>query len=101
MQISKSEKFLAFGFWNPRKFPLSNLESWALESGIQLKESGIPLTTKFRWQRLESIFWNPESTAWNPESKTVLDSLNGAIGYMKPLSSVVSAITAHVKLIIE
>ena len=75
IQIPKSEKFFAFGFRDPEKFRLSNQESWALESGIQLKESGIPLTTKFRWQRLESSTWNPESTAWNPESKTVLDSL--------------------------
>ena len=37
--------------------------SWALESEIQLKESGIPLTK------------NLESTTWNPESKNVLDSL--------------------------
>ena len=36
------------GFRNPRHFCLlnwlRNVESWALESGIQLKESGIPLT---------------------------------------------------------
>ena len=31
------------GFWNWRNFCLWNLESWALESGIQLKESGILL----------------------------------------------------------
>ena len=31
------------GFWNRRNFCLWNLESWALESGIQLKESGILL----------------------------------------------------------
>ena len=31
------------GFWNGRNFCLWNLESWALESGIQLKESGILL----------------------------------------------------------
>ena len=30
-------------FWNRRNFCLWNLESWALESGIQLKESGILL----------------------------------------------------------
>jgi len=58
--------------WNP--------ESWALGSGIQLKESGIPLT-RFR---LESRIQVPptmtaiqylESTSWNPKSKTVLDLL--------------------------
>ena len=32
------------GFRNQRNFCLWNPESWALESGIQLKEIGIPLT---------------------------------------------------------
>ena len=54
---------------------MGDLKSWALESGIQLKESGILLTIEIQWQRLESSTWNPESTARNPESKTVLDSL--------------------------
>ena len=42
--------------------------SWTLESGKQLKESGIPLRIVIR---------NPSSTDkdWDPESKTVLDSL--------------------------
>lgn len=40
IQIPKSEKFFAFGFWNPLKCRLSNQESWALESD--------------HWQRLES-----------------------------------------------
>ena len=53
--------------WNP--------ESWALESGIQLKESGIPLT-----KNPESSTLNPKSTARNPESKTVLDSLTWRMG---------------------
>ena len=43
-----------------------------MESGLQLKESGIPLTigileSKFCWQRLES-------SSWNLESKIVLES---------------------------
>ena len=68
------------GIWNPGKFCLWNSESWALESGIQLKEFGshyrlesgihIPLT-----KNPESGTWNPESTTWSTESKTVLDSL--------------------------
>ena len=54
------------GFRNQRNFCLWNPESWALESGIQLKESGIPITigspnSKFRWQSVESMTWNPES----------------------------------------
>ena len=74
------------GFRNPRNFCLWNTEfgkifpvewgildqePWALESGIQLKESGIKVSLKKTW----SSTWNPESTAWNQESKTVLDSL--------------------------
>jgi len=60
------------------------------ESGIQLKESGIPLTigirnpesriqnpeSSFHLQKLESSTSNPEYTAWNPISKTALDSLS-------------------------
>ena len=52
-----------------------------MESGIQLKVSGIPLTigypeSMFFLQKLESSTRNPDqSTAWNPESKIVLDSL--------------------------
>ena len=40
-------------FRNPEKFCLWNPESWALESGIQLRESGIPLTIEIQ---------NPSST---------------------------------------
>ena len=42
-----------------------NLESWALESGIQVQLINNP----------ESSTWNPESMAWIPEFKTVLGSL--------------------------
>ena len=45
--------------WNP--------ESWVLESGVQLKESGLPLAI------------NPESVTWNPESQTIVDSLIGQL----------------------
>ena len=47
---------------------LTNTGIEYLESGIQLKESEIPLVIGTR---------NPSSTDkyWNPESKTVLDSL--------------------------
>ena len=52
-----------FFLWNP--------ESWVLESGIQHKESGIPLTTgirnpMFHLQILEFSTWNPESMGGNP-----------------------------------
>ena len=56
------------------------------ESGIQLKESEIPLTIGIQnpesripvpltanTQILESTTWTTESTAWNQDSKTVLD----------------------------
>ena len=68
--------------WNLINFRLWNLESWSLESGIQLKESGIPLTIGIRnpsstEKEPGSSTWNLESTAWNPECTTVdvLDSL--------------------------
>ena len=59
-----------------------------MESRIQLKESGIPLTIEIRkpssteagFQCLES-----ESTAWNPTSKTVLDSLTWGDRYNSPV----------------
>ena len=58
--------------WNP--------ESWALESGVQLKESGIPLaigienpsSTDKDWNRVPVIL---ESVTWNPESQFIVDSL--------------------------
>ena len=58
------------------------VESGILGFGIRNTAQGIRKPSKdcnpeskFHWQRLESSFWNPESTAWNLESKTVLDSL--------------------------
>ena len=67
------------GFKNPGNFCLWNPESgkiWHMESGIRLKESGIPLTIKIQNPRStdkywNTVPWNPESTAWNP----VMDSL--------------------------
>ena len=49
-----------------------------VESGIQLKEFGIPLTIgKSRVQILltKTGIQYLESTAWNPESRPLLDSL--------------------------
>ena len=44
------------------------IESWTLESGIQLKDSGIPLTigiqNSISLRKTESSTWNPES--WIP-----------------------------------
>ena len=60
---------------------LVNPESWlSVESEIQLKESGIPLTIGIRNpsstdKNPESSPWSPESVAWNRQSKTFLDSL--------------------------
>ena len=59
-----------------------NLESWlSVESGIQLKESGIPLKIGIRNpsstdKNPESSLWSPESVAWNRQSKSVLDPLS-------------------------
>ena len=57
------------GFWNPksRRMFKWNPESWALQSGIQLKESGIQVTLV----KTE----NQESWINTVESKTVLDFL--------------------------
>ena len=57
------------GFWNPksRRMFKWNPESWALQSGIQLKESGIQVTLA----KTE----NQESWINTVESKTVLDFL--------------------------
>ena len=64
---------------NPENFCLKNPESWVLESAIQLKESGIPLTigiqnpTGKHWNRVPGI-WNTAqgirnpTKDWNPES---------------------------------
>ena len=67
------------GLRNPGNFCLWNLKSWALESGIQIKEYGIQLTIGIpnltsTEKNPESSTWNPESPSANPESKTILDS---------------------------
>ena len=66
-------------FQNPGNFCVWIPGSWALESGIQLKESGILLKIGIQCKLqvpLESSSWKyPESMAWNAEPKTALDSL--------------------------
>ena len=57
------------GFPNPGKFCLWNLESWALESGRQLKESGIPQTTVIQNPSSTHKDWNQLSGIWNPRSR--------------------------------
>ena len=77
---SRIRENFACEIWNLGNFILWNPESWALEFGSQLKESGILLTIGIRnlsptdkdWNQVPGIR-NPR--AWNPESKTVLDSL--------------------------
>ena len=44
--------------WNP--------ESWSLESGIQLKESRIPLTTGIQNPSSSDKYWNQEPRIRNP-----------------------------------
>ena len=57
---------------------MKNPKSWALKSGIQLEESGIPQTIKFEIQVQLTRnteyrrTWSLEFTAWNPESKNDL-----------------------------
>ena len=59
------------GIRNPGNFCLWNSESWVLESGMQLKKSGIPLTIKMR---------NPRSTG--KESK--IQYLESGIHVVEP-----------------
>jgi len=57
---------------------LWNTEYWALDSGIQLKETRITLMIAIRnpnSTNKESGIPKPESRAWNPETKTVMDYL--------------------------
>ena len=65
--ISPSKEFRI-----PGKFCFWNLESLALESGIQLKESGISVTTGIQNPSFtDKKIRNPvflDSAAWNPES---------------------------------
>ena len=49
----------ACGIRNPGRFELGILKSWALESGIYLKESGIPLTIEIRNPSSKDKDWNP------------------------------------------
>ena len=54
------------------KFLLVESESWSLESGIQLKESRIPLTTGFQSPSLIDKDWNSVPGIWNMESRICL-----------------------------
>ena len=48
------------------KFSLMESESWVLESGLQLKESGIPLTIGIQNPSSTDKYWNPVSGIRNP-----------------------------------
>ena len=86
LQHLESETWEKFFCWNP--------ESWALESGIQLKESGIPLTIGMRTPSssdkdqnpVPGIRISPRRGIQNPRSCWIL--LHGTIvwtGRPKPL----------------
>ena len=62
LQLQNMTAFMSFslharesGLWNPRNLCLWNPEFGALEPGIQLKESRIPLTIGIQNPRLSSI----------------------------------------------
>ena len=59
------EKF-ACGIRNQGKICMWNPESWALESGIQLKESGIPLAIGIQNPSSTEKDWNPVPRIRNP-----------------------------------
>ena len=54
-------------FPNPAKFCLWNPESWGLESGIQLKESGILLTIGIQNPSSTDKYGNPVPGIRNPQ----------------------------------
>ena len=54
------------GFRNQRKWCLWNSESWVLESGIQLKDSGILLTIGIQNPSSTDKYWNPVPGIRNP-----------------------------------
>ena len=61
-------KFTPFkGTRKPEKFCLWNPESRVLESGIQLMESGIPLTIGIQNPSSTDKDWNPVPGIWNPQ----------------------------------
>ena len=60
------------GIRNPRKFCLWNPESWVLESGIKIKESGIPITIGIQNSSFfTEKYWNPVRGIQNPESSVL------------------------------
>ena len=61
-----------FSQWNFGEIFAWNSESWALEHGIQFKDSGTSLTIEIRIH--VPLTNNPESSTWNPESMIVLGS---------------------------
>ena len=56
----------ACGIQNLGIFSFLNLELWELESGIQLKDSGIPLTIRILNQSSTDKEWNPVPGIQNP-----------------------------------
>ena len=62
------------GFWNPGKFCSWNPESWALESGTQLKESGIPLDPKSKFHSLIPLHGAIFAATW---TRTISCRTNG------------------------
>ena len=66
--VFRNQGNVVHGIQNPRKFCLWNLKSWALESEVQLKESGIPLNIGIQ---------NPSSTF--PLTKTGIQCLQSGI----------------------
>ena len=80
------------GFRKPGKFCLWNQKSWALESGIQLKESGIPLTIGIRNPSSTDKYWNPVSEIWTDPRRRIQNlrlswiSLHGMIIVFFPAS---------------
>ena len=65
----QNRPFVEIGIWT--NFARGTLESWALESGIQLKESGISLTIGIQNPGSNDKYWNPAPVIRNPRCPVI------------------------------
>ena len=83
---SEMREIFVLGIRNPGKFCLRNLESWALESGVKFKESGIPVTNEIQNLSFTDKDWDPvpgihNSLRGNQNPRLVWISFHGTNEY--------------------
>ena len=64
---SRMREIFACRIGNPGRFCLWHPESWVVESGIELKESGIPLTMGIQNPSSADKYWNPVPGIQTPQ----------------------------------